>query len=713
MDNNEWSPGDSLKNMRPSEPMDSGESKGKSDKLQQFITEINIAEDLDDQQLLTIGKDCKVGFEVDLASRSEWENDLEEWTKLAMQVREGKSFPWTNASNVKYPLLSTASMQFNARAYPSLIPADGKVVKGKTIGKDPTGEKGDKADRIATYMSYQFMHEMEGWDEDMDKLLMMLPIVGTVFKKTYWDGGTKSLKSELVLPKNLIVNNWAYNLEKAERVSEMIEMSQRVFEERKRQEVFLDVDLGMPTNETPRNGPKNTASTIDETTPYILIEQHTYLDLDEDGYKEPYIVTFEKRTGKVLRIVARYEADSITLNDEGEVSRIEPTQYYTKYSFVPNPDGSFYDIGFGVLLGPINESVNTLINQLVDAGTLSNMQSGFIGKGLRIKMGDARFQPGEWKPVASSGQDLKNQIVPLPLREPSDVLFKLMGSLISSGKELASVAEIFVGKMPGQNTPATTTMATIEQGMKVFTAVYKRIYRSLDKEFKKVYKLNGVYLNPETYTAVLDEPVGPADFDSSNYDVCPGADPTAMSNTEKLMKAQGLMEMLPNFGPMMNPVEVLTRILQAQEQPNWEKLVSPQVLQSGQPPPPPPDPKIQALQAKGQMDQQKAQLDMQGQQFSQQLDQRDQQFKQAMEAAKMEQDSRHEQVMTAVKAHGEAVMTNAKVQSELMKQAAMAQQHSQGLQQNAETHTQKLSMMKEQSKLQLQTKKSQTGKPAK
>lgn len=160
---------------------------------QSLVSEINIAKRLKEKELNEIGTECKEGFDADYNSRDKWEADLEEWTKLAMQVRERKSFPWTNASNVKYPLLSTASMQFNARAYPSLIPSDGKVVKGKTIGKDLTGAKGDKADRVATYMSYQFMHEMQGWDEDMDKLLMMLPIVGTLFKKTYWDGGTKEI----------------------------------------------------------------------------------------------------------------------------------------------------------------------------------------------------------------------------------------------------------------------------------------------------------------------------------------------------------------------------------------------------------------------------------------------------------------------------------------------------------------------------------------
>lgn len=683
------------------------QEQGVQDNLAAKIAEANLADKLSEDSLHKIGAECKEGFDADLVSRSEWEKALDEWTKLAMQARESKSTPWQNASNVKYPVLSTASMQFNARAYPSLVPADGKIVKGKTIGKDPTSEKGQKADRVATYMSYQLMHEMQGWDEDMDKLLMMLPIVGTVFKKTYWDGGSKGIKSELVHPKNFIVNNWAYSLETAERTSEVIEMSQRVFEERKRQKLFLDVDLGAPTNEPPRNQSKDAPSRVDDTTPYILIEQHTYLDLDEDGYKEPYIVTFHKNTGKVVRIVARYEMDGIELNDKGEISRIVPTQYYTKYSFVPNPDGSFYDIGFGTLLGPINEAINTLINQLVDAGTLSNLQSGFIGKGLRLKAGDEKFKPGEWKPVPSSGSDLKNQIVPLPVREPSNVLFELMGALISSGKELASVAEIFVGKMPGQNTPATTTMATIEQGMKVFTAVYKRIYRSLDKEFKKIYNLNHIYLNPETYANILDIPVGPDDFDVKSYDVCPGADPTAMSNTERLMKAQGLMEMLPAFGPMMNPVEVLQRVLQAQEQPNWEKLIAPQVAETGQAPPPPPDPKLLAVEAKGKQDAAKLQMDQQNMQFKQAMEQRDAEFKHAMEAAKQHQEQQHAQVMLAIEAQGKALQSRLETAATMQKVQGDAIQQGQKIKQSAEMHQQKLTQQRENSKLsQKQTSKS-------
>lgn len=601
------------------------EAQEQKSPIRELLEATNIAEHLSDDKLHTIGADAYRGFMQDAETRKSWDENVDEWTKLAIQTREAKSYPWPKASNIKYPLLSTAAMQFAARAYPSLIPNDGKVVKSQVIGKDPTGSKQQKAERTSIYMSYQLMHEMSGWEEDMDKLLIMLPVVGTIFKKTYWDGLTKKNCSKLVMPKNLLVNYWTKRLNDAERVSEIIEMSPRLLKERQLAKVFLDVDLGR----APMPDRKEAIPAQDSTTPYTIIEQHTFLDLDEDGYEEPYIVTFHKESHKVLRITARFDELGLLTDDKGKVVRIEPIQYYTKFGFIPNPDGSFYDIGFGVLLGPINDSVNTLINQLVDSGSLNNLQSGFIGKGLRIKMGESRFQPGEWKAVNATADDLKKQIFPLPTKEPSHVLFELMGSLITSGKELASVAEIFVGKMPGQNTPATTTMATIEQGMKVFTAVYKRTYRSLAEEYKKLYRLNEVYLDPQTYSEVLDTTVDPGDFKAVGYDICPGADPSAISQTERLLKAQGLVEMLP-MG-VLDPLKVVQRVLEAQEQPNWQELIHQETQQTGAPAQAP-DPKAQELQMKMQAEAHKGELQQQQMAFSQNLQQHDQQFKQTMAA---------------------------------------------------------------------------------
>lgn len=569
-----------------------------SKEIQTLLESVNIAENLEEDKLQKIGSEAKRGFDADLASRQDWEMAMEEWLKLAKQIAETKTYPWRGASNVKYPLLSTAAMQFAARAYPSLVPSDRKVVKGRPIGKDPQGQKTKTAEAISIYMSYQLMDEMDGWEEDMDKLLLMLPIIGVMFKKTYWDSVKKVNCSKLVLPKNFVVDYWTRSLIDAERISEIIYLSERKVKERVMAGLWLDLELGKP--QLPQG--EHNAPQVDSTTPYTFVEQHTFLDLDEDDYAEPYIVTFQRETGKVVRIVARFDQHTITMDEEGNLQKIDPIHYYTKFGFIPSPDGGFYDNGFGTLLGPINESVNTLINQLIDAGHMSSLQAGFLGKGLRLRMGETTFKPNEWKVVNATGDDLKKQIVPLPTKEPSKVLFELMGSLITSGKELASVAEIFVGKMPGQNTPATTTMATIEQGMKVFTAVYKRIYRSLSEEFQKLYRLNSIYLNEQTYVDVVDMEIGPNDFNVKNNNVFPGADPTSISQTERLMKAQGLMELMPSG--VLDPVKVVTRILEAQEQPNFQELFIPAVAESGQVPQKP-DPKLQEMQMKGQLEQQK------------------------------------------------------------------------------------------------------------
>jgi len=650
----------------------------------------NLIDDFDEDQLVELAEQCRNGYLNDKKSRAEWEDDLDTWIKLAKQIREEKTYPWPGASNVKYPLLATAAMQFAARAYPSLIPSSGKVVKGRVIGKDYTGEKYERSERVSTYMSYQLFNEMPHWEEDMDKMLMMLPIIGTMFKKTYYSKAADRIESCLILPKNLVVNYWTKSLDDCERISEVIYMSPRILKERQNLGIYKDdVKLGTPSK------PQDVGDSMadDETTPYTLIEQHTFYDKDGDGYPEPYIVTFDLDTGSLLRVAARYYLDDVTLAEDGKtVAKIKPIQMYTKYGFVPNPDGSFYDIGFGVLLGPLNESVNTLINIQVDSGHFSALQAGFIGKGLRLKAGDNQFKPGEWKMVAGSGDDLRKQVIPLPMKEPSDVLFQLMGSLITSGKELASVAEIFVGKMPGQNTPATTTMASIEQGMKVFTAVYKRLFRALGSEFDKIFDLNALYLDPQKYITVIDTEIGPEDFNRDLCDIVPGADPTAVSQTEKLLKAQGLMEILPLIPGLLDPIEVVSRVLEAQEQPNWQKVFSQQVQQSGQLPPPPPDPKLMAIQAKVEADQRKAQVDIQKKQMDMELDSRDRAMQMQMEQQKHAQEMQMMQEKTMNEAASQIQMANIFASTERMK-------GQQQLAQKDQAHQQKMAQTKESQKL--------------
>jgi len=655
----------------------------------------NLALDMDEDKLTALGDKCRIGYDTDLSSRADWDDALEDWIALAKQEREIKNHPWPNSSNVKYPLITTAAMQFAARAYPSLVPSNGKIVKSVVIGKDPTGQKSERAERVSDFMSYQVMHDMEGWEEDMDKMLMQLAVVGTIFKKTYYNKNKDKIVSTIIQPQNLVVDYWARSLDTVERISERMYMSPRVLKEYINMEIFRDADLPQPPMPEDSHG---NAGSADDTVPYELIEQHTFEDIDGDGYAEPYTVTFEYSTGKVLSVQRRYRLEDVVEKD-GKILKIIPTQMYTKFGFVPNPDGSFYDIAFGVLLGPLNESVNTVINQLIDSGSINNLQAGFISKSLKLKSGDTSFKLGEWKPVNVIGDDIKKGLFPLPTKEPSMVLFQLMGSLITSGKELASVAEIFVGKMPGQNTPATTTMASIEQGMKVFTAVYKRLYRSLGEEFKKIYRLNKQYLDPYTESTVLDAPIGPDDFNSQDYDVCPGADPTAVSQTEKLLKAQGLLELLPLIPGLLDPIEVVSRVLEAQEQPNWQKVFSQQVQQSGQLPPPQPDPKLMAIQAKVEADQRKAAIDAQSKQQDMELNARDKQQQMLMAAQEHAQKMQQEREKTMQKAASDMAMANIFASTERMK-------GQQELVQSDAQHQQKMAQEKQKSTLQKSTSKS-------
>ena len=616
--------------------------------VDKFIEQKNIAKDLDKEKLEKIGDAVYAGYKRDLQSKEAWDGQVDEWVKLAAQVKEDKSFPWPKSSNVKYPLLATAAMQFAARAYPSLVPADGKIVQFKVVGSDPAGQKSALADKLAKHMNYQLLEDMEDWEEEMDRALILLPIVGCLFKKTYFDPIRKRNASKLVGPKDLIVNHWATSLESAHRKTEILPMTKNQIKSYQNAELYLDVELPDP-RQAPELATKvdvhgnEMPTEADDTTPYVILEQHTFWDLDDDGYQEPYIITIEEQSKKVLRIVARFDSDGI-IEENGNVIAIEPVEYYTKYGFIPNPDGGFYDIGFGHLLGPLNESVNTLINQLVDAGTLSNLQAGFIGKGLNLKLGENRFTPGEWKQVNATGDDIKKQVFPLPVNQPSDVLFKLLGMMVDSGRELASVAEIFTGKMPGQNTPATTTQASIEQGMKVFTAIYKRVYRAMTKEYKKLFRLNSLYEeNFERAMRILDEPITPADYNRDNYDVCPTADPTAVSTTQKMMKVQQLGSLI-SLGTI-NVMEFTKRVLEAQEQPNIQAIM--------QEPQPQVDPKVQAVQAKMEMDKEKHQMDLMAKQMDLQFKQQealmDQKFmemeaqmKMQLEKMKFDQQAEHQ-----------------------------------------------------------------------
>jgi len=574
--------------------------------INKIVNSPNIAEMLDAKDLTTIGSKVVTEFKLDKESRSQWEKRVESAMKLALQVAEAKSFPWSNASNIKFPLVTIAALQFHSRAYPALIPNQDivKVDYDTSNALDPQqkAQEEDRNKRIEKHMSYQLLKQDQCWEAEMDKVLITVPIVGCAFKKTYWDFNEDHPISENVLAKDFVVSYWTKNLKDCNRQSHVLYLSANDVLSRQRRGIWSDFKLfpQQPADEDNLSQAQDQAQGVnqpnnDPATPYEFIEQHRWEDLDGDGFKEPYIITVHKDTSKVVRIVANYFESSIKRNGKGEILSIKPESYFTKYSFIPSPDGGFYDIGFGILLGPLNESINTIINQLVDAGTMANTAGGFLSRGIKIRGGNYNFAPLEWKHVDSTGEDLAKGIYPLPVREPSQVLYTLLTTLVNYGERIVGSTDIMVGENVGQNTPAETSRTMAEQGMKVFAGIFKRIYRSLNEELRKVYRLNQLYL-PEEFrfcgNAVLS-----SDYESNATDLRPAADPYVVSDVQRIMQAETLKQtalMVPGF----NTYKVMYRYLEALKIPNIEEVLpdpkGPNAIQSG------PDVKVQVEQIKAQ-----------------------------------------------------------------------------------------------------------------
>ena len=553
------------------------------EKLKEYIESVNIADSLSDDKLSQIGAKVVEGYEIDLNSRSDFDAINIESMKLAKQVFERKTFPWDNAANVKYPLITVAAIQFASRAMPEIVPNSG-VIKIKIVGKDPGGLKRARGERVTEYMNYQLTEEMVEWLDGTDKLLHVLPIIGTCFRKMYFDSLLKRVVSKFLTCDDVVVHAKAESLLTARRISHKFYKYSNDIYELSASGIWKEYEFGAAQSED-----------NDESAPHLFIEQHRWLDLDEDDYEEPYIVTVHKETMRVVRIVARYDDEDIYAIN-GKLIKITPIEYFIKYSFIPNPDAGFYDIGFGSLLYPINSSINTVINLLLDAGTLSNTGGGFLSKGIRIKSGSVSFKPGEWKKTESLSQDLRTGIFPLPVREPSQVLFQLLGLLVSAGNDISSIQNAMKGEKPGENVSAATVLALIEQGLKVFGGIYARVHRSLGNEYKMLYKLNEKYLEPTHYFNIIDSDtqeqraVMKDDFNYKDHDIKPSADPSLSLEVQKTARAQALMEI--SGRPGLNEDEVTKNYLEAIKVPSEQFFVLPENRDNK------PDPKIEEIYAK-------------------------------------------------------------------------------------------------------------------
>lgn len=519
--------------------------------LADYIDAVNIADGLSEEQLNTIGSRCVEEYELDDTTRGDWVDDAEKAMDLARMVVEPKSYPFEGAANVKYPLIATASMQFAARAYPAIVDAP-NVAKAQIVGEDADGEKQRRGDRVAEHMSWQLLNEIEEWEEDTDVLLHQVPIVGCAFKKVYYSPGHARPCIEYIPGIDLVVNHdTTRSLMSCPRITHRFDRHPYEVRENQNSGRWRKADLGQAEG-----------GDADSQAPHEFIEQHRFLDLDEDGVDEPYIVTVHVKTKQVMRITANFDREDVKVTGEGRVTRVARKNYFVRYQFLPNPDGGFYGIGFGSLLRSINETVNSTLNQMLDAGHLQNAGGGFIGSngGIWLKEDEIRQSPGKFHRVRATGDDIRKSIVHMEHPGPSASLFQLLGLMIEAGKEVASVKDVMTGDAP-KNTPATTTLALIEQGMMVFTAIYKRIHRALKQELGLLYDINTKTLPPKVYFTVLDTPkaVAQEDYAPGDYDIIPVSDPKLASDMQKITRAQMLLELSSH--PWINSQAAVKRFL--------------------------------------------------------------------------------------------------------------------------------------------------------
>lgn len=595
--------------------------------METILESSNLAEEMDYDDVCKVGEMVRANYQTDKQSRAEWEDRYAEGMKLAMQLIEEKTTPWTGASNAKFPLLTIAALQYHARAYPALVRGT-QPVSCRVVGEDPTGQKQARAKRVSAHMSFQVMEEDQAWEEQHDRALIVQSFVGSAFKKVYYDSGKRHNVSELVLPKDLVMNYWTKSIETCERMTHVIGLSVNDIEERRRRGLFLKAGHAKNIYRDPNDASSQSASTqqanprgnviteaeddisgtrppaVDEDTPVVILEQHMYLDLDGDGYREPYIAFVRDDTGEMLRLVARFEPDRVERDEDDQILKIVPEQYFVKIPFIPSPDGSVYDMGFFMLLGATNAVIDTCINQLMDAGTMSNLGGGFFARGIRIKGGELSFRPGEWKRTDSNAADMKNGIVPLPVREPSNVLFQLLGLMIDVGRQIGMATDAASGENPGQNQKVGTTEAVIEQGEKVFNGIYKRTFRALRNEFRLMYRLN--YLRRPLsgkfeYASDGQGPGGVAlwqDYLETDRSVVPAADPS-LSSKEKITQRDMVVNQLANSVPGFNRYEVVKRLLENMEVPGIDQIYPKPGTPGAAPPPTPPQ--VQIAQIKAQM----------------------------------------------------------------------------------------------------------------
>ena len=549
----------------------------------------NLAERLSDQELAKLGSELVSDYEQDKRSRQEWVDSYVKGLDLLGFKYESPTRPFLGAAGVTHPLLAESATQFQAQAIKELVPSDGPV-RTEVVGVQ-TDEKIDQASRVKDYMNYMLMNKMEEYTPDMDQMLFILPLTGSTFKKVYFDPVMNRACAKFIKAEDLVVPYNASDLSDANRISQIIQTSENDLRKLQVSGFYRDIELPKPVYKQNKVQEKvyelegvSANDGRDRGGLYNLIEVHTNLDLpgyeDPDGIKVPYIVTVDEDSRKVLSIYRNYKQ-----NDPAKQRK----NFFVHYKFLPGL--GFYGFGLIHMIGGLSRTATSALRQLLDAGTLSNLPAGFKSRGLRIRDDAEPLQPGEFRDVDAPGGNIRDQFQFLPFKGPDQTLFQLLNFCVESGRRFASIADMKVSDMNAQ-APVGTTMAILERGSKVMSAIHKRCYYAMRQEFKMLAQVFADYLPPEYPYDVVggNRFIKQADFDD-RVDVIPVADPDIYSMTQRIQVAQAELQLAQSNPAMHDVHEAYKRMYQALGVKNINGILKP--------PPEPPKPLDPAIENTG------------------------------------------------------------------------------------------------------------------
>ena len=553
----------------------------------------NLAEFLDESILTEIGSELEGQYKDYRSSRQDWEMAYTNGLELLGFKYERRTEPFRNASGVTHPVLAESVTQFQSQAYKELLPADGPV-RTQIVGLIDS-QKEQQAERVRDFMNYQIMTVMKEYEPEFDQMLFYLPLSGSTFKKVYYDAILGRAVSKFIPAEDLIVPYSATSLEDADAIIHVIKISENDLRKQQVSGFYKDVELGQPAIKTdPIKEKERELEGVRierQDNIYTLLECHVNLDIegfeDKDpqtgeptGIKLPYVVTIEESSREVLSIRRNYKSDDLLRNK---------TNYFVHFKFLPGL--GFYGFGLIHMIGGLSRTATQALRQLLDAGTLSNLPSGFKMRGIRVRDDAQPIQPGEFRDVDAPGGNLRDAFMPLPFKEPSATLLQLMGIVVQAGQRFASIADMQVGD-GNQQAAVGTTMALLERGSRVMSAIHKRLYASLKNEFELLAKVFATYLPPTYPYDVVGgtREIKSLDFDDK-IDILPVADPNIFSQTQRINLAQTEMQLAMSNPQMHNLYQVYRTMYEAIGVKNIDLILPPPQ------PPTPLDPSIEHINA--------------------------------------------------------------------------------------------------------------------